>query len=298
MARQKTNTTTEVIDAEVNAVALTSASNALTQVSEQALQLQQAFDVETLDVDVLRHEVVNLINATGRALFMLGGRLCVLHTVLPKKEWGDLLENIGLSRRVAGRYMSAALKCVDADGQGRTRLLALPQSKVIELSALEEGQLDELEKTGSIGQLQLEFDEIDRMSSSELRKKIRELEQATAAKDKVIAKKSAEIDRLHVDAERTVAEDTEAATAQAQVTALRDATTAAEQALLALANAVADAADQATQPHVTTAAHTAVEYIAQALADLIQRHGIPVQFDEMVTPDWMAPAAGKTKKRA
>lgn len=298
MARQKSTTTTEVIDAGVNQVALAAATTALTEVSEKALQLQQTFGLESLDPATLSHEIGGLIQQTGRALFAMGGRLCALRVILPKDEWHQALDRLGFSPRVAARMMNSALKCVGADGQGRERLMALPQSKVLELVALDEDKLDELEETGSIGQLQLEFDEIDRMSSSELRKKIRELEQATAAKDKVIAKKSAEIDRLHVDAERTVTEDTEAATAQAQVTALRDATTAAEQALLALANAVADVADQATQPHVTTAAHTAVEYIAQALADLIQRHAIPVQFDEMVTPDWMAPAAGKTKKRA
>lgn len=298
MARNKSKTEPEVIDTPVNEVALASATAALTVVSEQALQLQTVFGLDSLDPAVLSHEIGGLIQQTGRALFAMGGRLCALRAILPKDEWHAALDRLGFAPRVAARMMTSALKCVDADGNGRERLMALPQSKVLELVALDESSLDELEQTGAIAQLQLEFDDIDRMSSSELRKKLRQLEQDAAAKDRVIAKKSSEIDRLHLAAERSSAQDPTAQIAQQQITELRDATTAAEQALLALANAVADATEQAAAPQVATAAHTSVEYIAQALADLITRHGIPVQFEQMVTPDWMAPVTAPTKKRA
>ncbi len=296
MARKPTPAP-EVLDAPVNPVALAEASNALAVVSEQALQLQATFGLDSLDPTTLAHEIGGLIQQTGRALFAMGGRLCALRAILPKEDWHAALDRLGFSPRVAARMMNSALKCVGADGQGRERLMALPQSKVLELVTLDESSLDELEQTGAIGQLALEFDEIDRMSSSELRKKIRELEQSNTAKDKVISKKSAEIDKLHIDAARVSGEDSEAITAQAQITALRDATTAAEQGLLGLANAIADALDQSAQEHVATAARTSAEYVAQFLADLINRHAIPVQFEEMVTPDWMT-APAKQKKRA
>ena len=97
-------------------------------------------------------------------------------------------------------------------------------------------------------------------------------------------------------AETTTEGMSAAAAAQAQIDAIREATQAAESALLGLANVAADALSEAATEAVATAARTSVEYLAQWLADLIARHGVPVQFEEMVQPSWLA--AGATSPKA
>lgn len=298
MARTPRTTTPEAAEVILNGDALTSASTALATLSTEAQQVQAMLGLPSLDPDVLCIQITGLVQQTGRALFEIGCRLYGLRAVLPKQDWEARLEDLGFTQRSAAKLMRGALKCVDANGDARQRLLALPQAKVLELVALDDEKLDELEKTGAIGQLALEFDEIDRMSASELRRKVRELEASNAAKDRVLQKKGAEIDKLHEAAEHQPTPDEEAEAAAAVVASLRDATTAAETAITQLLAASRDAVDNAgAQEHVATAARTGVEYLAQLFADGLQRHGFEVQFDDMVTPAWLADAKGKKGRK-
>ena len=297
MARKPAETAAEVIDPAINTQALAEASQALTTLSQEALQIQAAFGLESMAPAVLTMQIKGLIEQTGRALFEIGARLVALRTQLTKDEWKTTLEGLGMAPKSATRLMSAAMKCVGSDGATRDKLLSLSQAKVLEMVTLDDEKLDELEKTGGIGQLALELDEIDRMSPTELRAKLRRAELDLQAKDKVLAKKGQEIDRLHEAAAHRTPEDETQARIDAQVQAMRDATTAADVALAQLASAAADAINNAESEACATAARTAVEYIAQRLADLITTNGLTVQFEEMVLPEWLAPEDTKTRKR-
>lgn len=289
MARTPRTTAPQDIGDIVDPAAINSASTALATVSAQAQQLQATFGLESLDPAVLTIEIGGLIQQTGRALFAMGGRLCALRVVLPADDWKARLDQLGIAPRSASRLMSSALKCVDSTGEARERLMGLPQSKVLELVTLDEDKLDELEKTGAIGQLALEYDEIDKMSASELRRRVRELQSSNDAKDRVIQKKGKEIDRLHEAAEQTPTADDEAERTAAIVASLRDAATQAEASLTQLVAATRAAMDGAgAQEHISTAAQHGVEYVAQLFADLLRRHELPVQFEEIVTPEWLA----------
>lgn len=296
MARKPAETALEVIDPAVNTDALASASQALTTISQEALQIQAAFGLESLAPEVLTMQIQGLIEQTGRTLFQIGARLMALRVQLPAAEYKAVLASLNMAPKSATRMMSAAMKCVDSNGATRDTLLSLPQAKVLELVTLDDEKLDELEKTGGIGQLALELDEIDRMSPTELRAKLRRAELDLAAKDKVLAKKGQEIDRLHEEAAARTPEDEQQARIDAQVAAVREATVAAEIALAQFAAAAGDAINNAESEACTTAARTSAEYIAQRLADFINLHGLAVQFEQMVTPEWMA-ADKPAKKR-
>lgn len=297
MARTPRNSAPEVIDDAVNPQALASASRALTALSEQAQAVATAFGLTSMEPAVLESEICGFVAQTGRALFEIGVRLYALRTVLTSAEWKARVEVLQFSPRSAARMMNAALKIADDSGQARESLLALPQAKVLELITLDDASLDQLEKDGRIGQLNLDFEDIDRLSASELREKVRELERSNAAKDRVIATKSKKLDQLEEERHATSVEDADAARADELLTQLRDATSAAEIALAQLSQVAQQTQIGGWPDHVHTAGRTAVEYLAQRLADLIQDAGVAVQFEQMVQPDWM-PAPAKAKRRA
>ena len=67
-----------------------------------------------------------------------------------------------------------------------------------------------------------------------------------------------------------------------------DATTAAEIALAQLTSVISLVLSSSPSEATATAARHAGEYVAQRLADLINDHGISVDFVEMLTPHWLS----------
>ena len=71
---------------------------------------------------------------------------------------------------------------------------------------------------------------------------------------------------------------------------IRDAALSAEMALRVLARDAALVLNAPFSAATETAARVAVEFVAQLFATLIDQGGIPVDFQEMVTPHWLKPA--------
>jgi hypothetical protein len=286
------------VEVVVETEALASASRALATVSADAQAMATTFGLASMEPAVLEAEISGLVAQTGRALFEIGVRLVALRSVMPSGEWTERIQRLGFSPRSAARMMSAALKVADANGEARSSLLALPQAKVLELVTLDEASLDQLEKDGRIGgQLNLDFDDIDRLSVAELRARLRSVEQSNEAKDRVIANKSKALDKLEEKLHATSPEDADAARAEELLYRLREATAATEAALMQLSMVALDTQLNHWPEHVKTAGRTAVEYLAQRMADTITHAGVPVQFDEMVVPDWLQ-TDKKAKRRA
>lgn len=283
---------------EVNAVALASAAGALAALSEQAQAVATAFGLTSMEPAVLESEISGFVAQTGRALFEIGVRLYAMRTVVSSADWRARIEALGFSPRAAARMMGAALKIADANGQARSSLLALPQAKVLELITLDDASLDQLEKDGHIGQLSLDFEEIDRLSATELRERVRKLERDATAKDRVIAAKTKKLNELEDERNAQSPEDVDAMRAAELLLQVRDATSAAEVALAQLAQVAGQSQVGGWPDHVHTAGRTAVEYVAQRLADLIHEAGVPVQFETMVQPEWLAAAPKKAKRAA
>lgn len=287
------------IEAPVNHQALQGASHALAVVSADALALQEQFGLESLEPDHLEREIALWIEHTGRTIFMIGARLLALRAVLPHGEWMPRLARLGMAPRSAQKMMGAALRCVDQHGRLREKVLQLSRSKVLELITLDDAQLDELESTGRIAQLALEFDDIDKLSTTELRAKLRDTQHELEAKARRLRAKTDEVEALKDRMERPFkpGPDAEAQTAEEQglLNQMRDCVATAETALQQLAQLCHRIFDSGLSESMETAAHTSMEYLAQRVAECVATSGTRVQFEELVVPGWIKAAKGNKK---
>ena len=125
-----------------------------------------------------------------------GRRLCWLKDREPHGEWLLLLERIGVEERTARNMMRAARKF---DGPNRKLVSDLRSvTKVYELATLDDEDLDELRKGGTIAGATL--DDIQHMTPTELRDTLRrerkEHKERVAAQRVRIQDKDAKIGRL------------------------------------------------------------------------------------------------------
>lgn len=112
------------------------------------------------------------------------------------EDHGDFLQlvaELGYSPRTVQRMMAAAVKFL-APGRDNPRLLGLAPTKLIELTVLDDEDIKELAKGKTVAGLDL--DEIDTLSTRELRDRIREAKKQLEAKDKVIAQKNKKLDEI------------------------------------------------------------------------------------------------------
>jgi hypothetical protein len=284
---------------ELNHEALATAGRALTVLSEEVLAIQKAFSLPSMDPNALREQLRVWVDHTARSMFMIGAHLVALRAVTPHGEWLENLGSLGVAPRAAQKFMQAAMKCVGTDGP-RERMLQLERSKVLELVTLDDADLDELERTGGIKQLQLELDDIDRMSVTQLRDALREREQGLAAKDKVIAAKDKKLNALDEQLHRPFKADAESEARNAEEKALldgmRDRIVEVEGAFTQMQVMAERMNSMPLSAAVTQALANNLTYLAQRVADVLTAAGTDVDFAEMVTPTWIK--AAKAKKKA
>jgi hypothetical protein len=176
-------------------------------------------------------------------------------------------------------------------------LLGLGKAKLLELMTEDDESIEELAEGGTVAGLNL--DDIQAMSARELRAALVESRKKAAAKDAVIAKKDQKLNEL-TEAEERRRSGTASEREQQQLVDVREAGLAAEVAVRQLLAAAGGVNDAPATEAAGTAARQAVEFVAQVLAGLISERGLAVDFQEMVTPHWLAgvakhAAGGKAK---
>jgi hypothetical protein len=297
MARKPAATPHVADEPTLNHEALATAGRALTALSQEALAIKEAFGLPSMDPGALEEQLRVWVDHTSRSMFMVGAHLVALRAVTAQGEWLLTLGRCGIAPRAAQKFMQAASKCLGADGP-RERVLQLERSKVLELVTLDDEQLDELERTGGIEQLRLQLDEIDRMSASQLRERLREREQALTAKDKVIAAKDKKLNALDEQLHRPFKPDadSEARTAeeQALLNGMRDRIVEVEAAFTQML-VMAERSNHLGSAAVTLTVEQNLTYLAQRVADVLTTAGVDVDFTEMVTPTWIKQAKAKKK---
>lgn len=296
---RKKSAATELVTVDMDTGAVQAAGAALSAQGAELLVLQQQLGLDDLSPTTLVRETKLWIDHSARAMFEVGIRLVALRAQCPMGEWVPLLaDQIGMSQRTAQRFMSAALKCVGQQGR-REKLLQLDRSKLMELVSLDDDALEELDKTGTLRQMQLELDDIDRMSTSELRQRLRDADQVAAAKDKLLTKRDDKIRRLEERIERPYipSDDSEAATAEeaALLEGVAAAVLEAQAGLLKLAAIARDMTGADLPDSVRARAHADIQYLAQRLAEVMSEAGIELDLQELVEPSWVKSAK---KKRA
>ncbi|ECG4947691.1 DUF3102 domain-containing protein [Salmonella enterica subsp. enterica serovar Llandoff] len=193
MARQKSQPADLLPDAPLDA-GLNVSLNAL---AEHRIEIMQQFgDGLPYERDRVVHEARFYMSQSAEAMLEAGKRLVILKENEPHGEFTEIVtEQLGLGERAARRMMQASIKYLSpALESKRPALAVLGKTKLFELVAEDDEDLTALAEGGTVAGLTL--DDIDRMTSRELRAALREAREDADAQRRVLADKNDKIDNL------------------------------------------------------------------------------------------------------
>jgi hypothetical protein len=284
---------------ESDTAAVSSAGTALALQGAEVHRLMEAYNIKSANLDILAAEIRGYMSSAVEVMFGIGARLILLKALTEHGQWLPLLDSIGVSARTATRIMQATIKFSDPKTlTAKGRIPDLGRTKMIELLVLDDEQIEALEEGKSV--MDMELDDVARMTPAELRKHLRETRNKVDAQKKLIERKNKDVDALQerLDQPYTPSEGAVAQTEeeQAKFIALQEAHLGAIAAQSRLAVIVRDI-KQASNEALTEEADSAMRHLCQRAAETVHEHGIAVDFEEMVTPSWLQ-AASKGKKKA
>ena len=146
------------------------------------------------EIAALRSEV----STSAQLILNIGCRLLRLKEHEPRGRFQQACLDVGLEPRQAQRFMSCALRfvCSDTGKVKYPQLLQQNASKIYELSMLDDEDLEALEGGSSVSGITL--DDVDRMSTRELRKTLRDARTDKEAYEAVVKKKDEVINGLEL----------------------------------------------------------------------------------------------------
>lgn len=276
----------------LNRAALAEDNAALTQVAQISAAIADAYG-DGLPYDRLRlvNEAKFYAGQAATAMLELGKRLVQIKENEPHGDFIAIVEErLGIKRTAAFQLMKAAVKFSApqlANNAHSPALLSLERSKLFELMGEADEDLEELMEGGTLAGATL--DDMQGMTVRELRAALKkerdERAKGEKAKQKVIDGKENKISALEEQlARRESAEPSELELYQ--LDKVRDASLAAEMALRQLVGELATVLESPSTELAATAARQAAEYVAQLFAGLLQERDVPVQFEEIVQPEW------------
>jgi len=151
---------------------------------------QGAVTVETLEVEIRFYQ-----RRTVESILETGKRLLVLKELTPHGEFVERVEALGFSAPTAQRFMRAAAKTVK--NVNLTLLASQVKSASAFLELVTHDDDADLEKLA-------ELDDIDRLSASQVREKLRELQAEREATQKLIDGKNQKMDRLEAELQKAL----------------------------------------------------------------------------------------------
>lgn len=276
---------------------------------QQASQLAPALiEIDQKFSDGLPYDQNRIINEcrfymaqSAEAMLEAGKRLILLKEHEPHGEFTRIVtDNLGLNERVARRMMQAAFKYFSPQLESKRLTLAnLGKAKLFELMAEDDEELAALTEGGTVAGLTL--DEIDRMSTRELRlalrKERRDADESREDLEKVIAQKDKKLNDYAVELEKLQRLTPEAQEAERQrqerelLELLQNSSLKLMFEVQAFSQAVADCLERAEpESAMQEAVLSSVRWLFQRIDEVAKNNGIPVDFAEMVTPSWMREA--------
>ncbi|EPB9486889.1 DUF3102 domain-containing protein [Citrobacter farmeri] len=199
MGRTKSQQVAFVEDTPLN-VDLNVNLNAMT---EHRLEIMQQFgDGLPYERDRIVHETRFYMAQSAEAMLEAGKRLVILKENEPHGDFIDIVESqLSLSKRTAQVMMQASVKYLSPKLEPKAQALALlGKTKLFELMTEDDEDLVELADGGTIAGMSL--DDIDRMTSRELKAALRESRETNAAQQRVLADKNEKIDSLSTKLEK------------------------------------------------------------------------------------------------
>ncbi|EBR5510797.1 DUF3102 domain-containing protein [Salmonella enterica] len=194
MARKPT--TLQAID-PIDGIVPDSLNVELNEIAQHRMAIMEQFG-EGLPYERTRivHEARFYMAQSAEAMLEAGKRLVILKENEAHGDFIEIVESqLGLHERAAQRMMKASLKYMSPKLESKaTALSVLGKTKLFELMTENDEELAELAEGGTVAGLSL--DDIDRMTTRELRKALRESKEDLAASRKLNAEKSQEINEL------------------------------------------------------------------------------------------------------
>lgn len=144
------------------------ARNALAVIEAEAATLAQELGYQgALTVGTLEDEIRFYQRRTVEAILETGKRLMLLKKITPHGEFTQRLELLGFSERTAQRFMQAAAKTAKSAKLAVLQYEIKSASAFLELVTHDDDVLENLQ----------DMDDIDRLSASQLRERLRQAEQ-------------------------------------------------------------------------------------------------------------------------
>lgn len=199
MARQKSPSVELLPDAPLNAT-LNASQNML---AEHLTQIMHKFgDGLPYERHRVVHETRFYMSQSAEAMLEAGKRLVILKENEPHGEFIEIVEGqLSLSKRTAQVMMQASLKYLSPKLESKAQALALlGKTKLFELMTEADEELTALAEGGTVAGLTL--DDIDRMTSRELRSALRDAREDADAQRRVLADKNGKIDTLATQLEK------------------------------------------------------------------------------------------------
>lgn len=166
----------------------------------QALAEQLGYD-GSLTVGALEDEIRFYQRRSVEAVLELGKRLIILRELTPHGEFSKRIELLDISDRMAQKFMASTLKFSNANSNSLLKA-AGTQTKMLELLALDDGEIEALENGETVRGLNL--DKIDTMSVRELKAALRERDEVIATKERQIIAKNTKLDELDAQLSRKI----------------------------------------------------------------------------------------------
>lgn len=145
-----------------------------------------------MSVGALEDEIRFYQRRTVEAILETGKRLLILKELTPHGEFTQRVEMLGFTDRTARRFMQAAQKTSKSANLAVLATQVKSGSAFLELITHDDDVLESV----------AELDDIDRLSASQLRAKVRDLAAEKEATDKLVADKNTKIDRLEREKQR------------------------------------------------------------------------------------------------
>jgi len=251
----------------------------------------------SLTVGAVEDEIRFYQQRSVEAVMELGKRLLILKEMTPHGEFSKRIEMLGISKRTAQRFMSVVLKF------SKTTSMSLLEksgngTKLLELMVLEDDDIEIIDAGGSIGDVSL--DAIETMSVRELKKALREAKADNAAKDQLIQKKDSKINELDANLSKAnspveIQKRAESEDQELEKAALETISTESLMLLNAVmryqnaVNGVLDLANEKGIHQLFDRIDESVVASYQRIAQFSQNLGIQIDFENMVTPEWLFP---------
>ncbi|MDY6979192.1 MAG: DUF3102 domain-containing protein [Pseudomonadota bacterium] len=196
MPRKSTQTKSADMTQTADAGAIESAAKALDENNQRLQQVDAQFgDGQIYDANRLINETRFYLNQSAEAMLEAGKRLILLKEHEQHGNFIQALNDIGIGPRAAQRMMQAAFKF----SGNKVALVRLGKTKMLELMAEDDDDLEALANGGTIAGLTL--DDIDQMSAHEARTSLRaarkKVEEDQEVHERILEQKDKKINQLH-----------------------------------------------------------------------------------------------------